>query len=551
MVHAMGFATKGAFVVVDYYPKSVADVIRSGRQVDGRSLYRMMMGTLKALRDLQQVMGRPHGNLKPSNILLSSDELRDAQVVLSDPAPPQAVASGQIRNDLYAIGQIIHQLVLHHPFAGAWPVAPARAWSELGRSGRRWRKLCNRLLNPNPEKRPRKLSWVYNRVARLRPGRSLLLRPVPMLLLLVAVGAAAFVHRDRIGGWVNSHMPRRAVATSEPVAPAPQHLAVVAETRDQTATAPATPRAETLAAESAFLSDYQEIYEKRGWGAPAQYLANLRGRLAATAASDSAARKAMVDTEATLQKIETRWHSLQATANEITRLAHNDPVLLTYPQFLRQSISAVISRPTSTTPLPGLLELLERAAGDPAWNSVLAYLRSGEANNLDHPWLIEASVLHKRFGNKPVASREDLETWLAEARLPEFQKLAESDDPRSRWSARQQISRIRANDLAKLAGLYKDAVETKAATAPFEEKLSELNRSAANLLASNLPWSVKNRPGITGEIASIDQKLAETAEAIRAAVARRQGSWMRGRSARRRWRGRGRRRSGLWENWRE
>jgi len=31
--------------------------------------------------------------------------------------------------------------------------------------------------------------------------------------------------------------------------------------------------------------------------------------------------------------------------------------------------------------------------------------------------------LHKRFANEPVANREDLETWLAEARLPEFSEI--------------------------------------------------------------------------------------------------------------------------------
>jgi hypothetical protein len=72
---------------------------------------------------------------------------------------------------LFQLGQLIHELVLHHPFAGAWPVAPTRAWSDLGRRGRGWRKLCNRLLNPNPEKRPRKLAWVYNRVIKLRPKK--------------------------------------------------------------------------------------------------------------------------------------------------------------------------------------------------------------------------------------------------------------------------------------------------------------------------------------------------------------------------------------------
>jgi hypothetical protein len=53
------------------------------------------MSVVKGLRDLQQVMGRPHGNLKTSNVLLSSPRIRwEAQVVLSDPAPPQLLSRG-------------------------------------------------------------------------------------------------------------------------------------------------------------------------------------------------------------------------------------------------------------------------------------------------------------------------------------------------------------------------------------------------------------------------------------------------------------------------
>jgi len=89
-------------------------------------------------------------------------------VVLSDLAPPQSVASGQIRNDLFALGQIIISsccIIIRGPGR-----LRRRRLAGTGPRGQRWRNLCNRLLNPNPEKRPRKLAWVYNRVARIATG---------------------------------------------------------------------------------------------------------------------------------------------------------------------------------------------------------------------------------------------------------------------------------------------------------------------------------------------------------------------------------------------
>ncbi|HEV8604613.1 MAG TPA: SUMF1/EgtB/PvdO family nonheme iron enzyme [Tepidisphaeraceae bacterium] len=522
-VHALGLGEKGPFVVVDHYPRTAADLIKAATPLTSRALYRIIMSALKGLRDLQQISGRPHGNLKPSNVLLSPGDPADAHIALTDPAPAGQVARGESKNDLFQIGQLIHELVLHHPFAGAWPVAATRAWTDLGRHGRRWRNLCNRLLNPNPEKRPRRLASVYKRVWRMRPRKPVLLRPVVLLLVLAAIGGAAVTQRERIWNWTNAHLPRRPVAMSQPTESAtekPRQLVVLPQAAD----APTTGPTRTLAAESEFLSEYQDRYEKRGWSAPAQYLANLAARFAATAPGDSAARKALGDTESMLKKIEERWASLAGTSNFIGTRARNDPVLLTYPQFLRQSVASVISQPTSTSPLPAILESLDRAAADPAWKSVLAFLQSPDAQKLDHGWLIESSPLHKRFGNKAVASAEDLRVWVAEAKLLEFQRLAASDDPRPRWSARQQISRIRGNDLEKLATLYKDPAEAKAATGPFEQRLNELDKSAANLLTGDLPWSMKNRPTITSSIAEIDQQIARTAEELRGTLAKRQGT---------------------------
>ncbi len=522
-VHALGFGKKGPFVVVDHYPRTAADLIKSATPLTSRALFRIIMSMLKGLRDLQQISGRPHGNLKPSNVLLGSGDLAETHIALTDPAPAGQVARGEAKNDLFQLGQLIHELVLHHPFAGAWPVAATRAWTDLGRPGRRWRNLCNRLLNPNPEKRPRRLASVYNRVWKLRPRRPVILRPVALLFLLAAMGGAAFVQRERIWSWTNAHLPQRAIATTQPNESPnerPQQLVIL----PQPAVAPTTAQAPTLAAESEFLREYQRLYEKRGWNGPAQYLSNLRARFAATAPGDAAARKALGDTEVMLKKIEERWAALAQTLSFIGNMAHNDPVLLTYPQFPKQSVASAISQPTSTSPFPAILESLDRAAADPAWKSVLAFLQSTDAQKLDHPWMIESSPLHKRFANKAVASAEDLQAWLAEAKLPEFQRLAASDDPRPRWSARQQIGRIRGNDLERLATLYKDSAEAKAAAGPFEKRLNELEKSAANLLAGDLPWSIKNRPTITSSIAEIDQQIAKTAEELRVALAKRQGA---------------------------
>jgi hypothetical protein len=523
MVHATGFAEKGAFVVVDHYPQTAADVAKLGLRSD-RALHRIIMSVLKGLRDLQQLTGRPHGNLKPSNVLISGGDLETAEVALCDPAPPNLLAVGQAKDDLFQLGKLIHKLVLGQSFTGAWPVAPTGAWTDLGRSGRRWRNLCNRLLNPNPEKRFKRLATVYNKVARLRPRRAGLLRPIALVVVLLGIGGLTFTQWDRIKGWTQAHLPRSEVATTQPAQPArenPQHLAVVPTTVDPP-TRPTTQNTATLAADATFLGEYQSLYEQRGWSAPAQYLSSLRARLSATPATDTAARKAMSDTGATLKTIEERWASLQETSNFLHQRSHNDPVLLTYPQFVRQSISPVISQAATASPLPALLEKLEAAAADKNWGAVVTYLRSADAQKLDHPWLIESSPLHKQFANKSVASSEDLQAWLTHAKSPQFARLAEGDDPRSRWSPRQQISRLRANDLQKLASLYKDPAEAKSATAAFEAKLAEIETSAAKLIDGNLPWSMKNRPQITESIAQIDQQLATAAEQIRAAAAKQQ-----------------------------
>src|SRR4051812_21344283 len=238
-VHAVGMGEKGVFVAVDYYAKTAEDLIKSGAAPSGRGLHRIVMSGLRGPRDLQQVAERPHGNLKPSNVLLSSIDPQEARVVLTDPAPPPRLARGKAKDDLFQLGQLIHELVLQHPFTGAWPVAPTRAWSDLGRSGRGWRKLCNRLLNPNPEKRPRRLALVHSRVVALRPRKVGLLRPVMAVLVLGTIGAAVAMNWKSIENWSRTQWHNRVVATTQPKnvqQDRPRQLVVVPQKMDRPAT---------------------------------------------------------------------------------------------------------------------------------------------------------------------------------------------------------------------------------------------------------------------------------------------------------------------------
>src|SRR4051812_38183127 len=54
-VHAVGMGDKGVFAVIDYYPKSADDLIKSGAPLTGVGLYRIAIAVVRGLRDLQQI----------------------------------------------------------------------------------------------------------------------------------------------------------------------------------------------------------------------------------------------------------------------------------------------------------------------------------------------------------------------------------------------------------------------------------------------------------------------------------------------------------------
>ncbi len=106
-----------------------------------------MIGVLRGLEELRDGARRPHGNLKPSNILLATrgKDATDAQVALCDPASTAIALKDGEATDRNRLGQLIHQLVTHEaPADGLILASPA--WGAMGPQGAGWQELCEWLL---------------------------------------------------------------------------------------------------------------------------------------------------------------------------------------------------------------------------------------------------------------------------------------------------------------------------------------------------------------------------------------------------------------------
>ncbi len=152
-VHEIGTVEGGAFFVSDYHGRNVQQLITGRVKLSGAGLYQLIRAIIQGLSELKKACNRPHGNLKPSNILLTGKgKISNARPLLTDPVGA-AKLDPQVGDvvDFHAIGEIIYQLVLHRTgkAMGGWPAPEGPEWSRLGKKGEQWRQLCNRLLNPN------------------------------------------------------------------------------------------------------------------------------------------------------------------------------------------------------------------------------------------------------------------------------------------------------------------------------------------------------------------------------------------------------------------
>ncbi len=199
-VRALGADGHGAFCVTDRYPRSAQTIIDGPARVSSADLRTLVVAILDALIELQVAYNRPHGNLKPSNVLIGR-RVRSGQVCLTDPAAdPTARPSLTRAPDPKALGRLVYALVTHRPHNTAgWPMRFDDHWHRLGASGRAWFDLCQSLMHPLGDASP-DLDELMTRVVALRPDRRRraargVRHALVAVPLSVAALAAAYVER--------------------------------------------------------------------------------------------------------------------------------------------------------------------------------------------------------------------------------------------------------------------------------------------------------------------------------------------------------------------
>src|SRR6266496_5008896 len=109
----VGQEQRSAWYVTKLYPRTVHKILEGRIALSQEWFFHIIQSVASGALDFKRICGRSHGEILPSNILISaSEKFSDAQVVLSDPLPGETAEAARYEAaDLKAIGQILFQLV--------------------------------------------------------------------------------------------------------------------------------------------------------------------------------------------------------------------------------------------------------------------------------------------------------------------------------------------------------------------------------------------------------------------------------------------------------
>ncbi len=193
-VYDCGSTSDGTFYTTDKYDRSLQQLIDGRVRLSSEDLKALVESVLKGLFELKQKCGRPHGNLKPANVLMGgAGTTSQATIVLSDPLPDEQI-DPQIHEDtdLRAIAEFIYQLITHRPLPAmsGWQVPDSQEWAQLGKQASDWRNLCNRLLSARIKPEAVTIEALIEELAELKKVKPVL---TPRRIIAAALTVAACI----------------------------------------------------------------------------------------------------------------------------------------------------------------------------------------------------------------------------------------------------------------------------------------------------------------------------------------------------------------------
>jgi hypothetical protein len=176
-VYECGPSGEGDFYATDRYDRSLQQLIDGRIRLSGPVLYMIVNSIAKGLTELKEVCGRPHGNLKATNVLIAgTGEISQTKIVLSDPSPEEQTNSQISWNpDLRAIAEFIYELITHRPTPAVdgWQAPDSPEWAKLGPKANDWRNFCNLLLGASVKSETVTIETAAKEIEKLREVKSL------------------------------------------------------------------------------------------------------------------------------------------------------------------------------------------------------------------------------------------------------------------------------------------------------------------------------------------------------------------------------------------
>jgi hypothetical protein len=540
-IYEAGAARDGAYYVTAYYSRTALKLISGRVKLNSQSLYVIIKSVLTGLAELKQHSGQPHGNLKPTNVLVAGEgEIDEGKIFLTDPASREQLPAADGEGaDLASVGELLYQLVLHRPFRGSqsYPIMDSPEWGRLGKKADAWRQFCNQLLNPsgpslriesalkqleNFREKKRVVSgkvvravamvaglaiaifagwkyvqfrsewkqlclkyddWYYRLDNQLRadPARLARLKSDPYLESALADLQAGGVELDpkKIAG--NELLVMSSLADRPPLS-----ISAVGQTH---AALGRLNRFEIRINQWPVLgelSEREKVYEQRKWTAAANYLKQIIDAINPESHGDLANQLDRLATNETklrrdLAYVEDRWQVITATQKTIQAKAPNDRVLAAFDPFVEHYVQSALSGPA-----PAELDEVRVAVVPVAdlAGKLNEVLQSEWTDKIDRDRFAKEGEIYQ----KPLESlgAPDFTAWLGEVQDFYQYKLDAGSEPIS------QLAKMVDQTKADLEGL-KAAVPNEPAETlnQYAQKIAAASTSIGQLEARQ--WVQKDR----------------------------------------------------------
>lgn len=148
-VHDKGSTENSVYFISDLAPLTAQWLVDNKKDLSPQNLGRIIGAVIAGIESIRSgSVCAAHANLRPTNVLLSSREVEEARITLTDPLDPRQLNENSPEDDMKALGALMFELVAHRTAPSGTAIRKGPEWERLRGPGELLRQLCEQLLNP-------------------------------------------------------------------------------------------------------------------------------------------------------------------------------------------------------------------------------------------------------------------------------------------------------------------------------------------------------------------------------------------------------------------